>query len=476
MTTIDHVLISKTPGETRVALLGAGRLVELHVERTGRESRVGNIYLGRVEAALQGLDAAFVDLGLERAGFLALPEVRPAGMEGGGDGIGDYLKEGDAVLVQVMRDAAEEKGVKLTAHLDIPGVMLVFRPGQPGVTASRRMADAERAWLLAMTDALACEEGGFIFRTAAAGADRAAIIKEADALVARWREIEDRKGAMKVPYLMSANPGIAVCALRDFGARARRAIADDAEILARLRAFAAAEMPDLIGRIEAHKGSEPLFEAFRVEEQIDAALTPTVGLPGGGSLIISPTPALTAIDVNTGSAAHGSREETALAVNMTAAREVARQLRLRNIAGLVVVDFVPVRDEAPKRRVLDELTSAVANDPLGPHVIGHTRLGLVEMTRRRQGLSLAEILGGETTDPTEARKSPLTIALEALRGVLRESRGKGGAPMLRASPDVIAALEEQGRAAKAEAEAALGVEIRLSADHTLGQGRWDVVA
>jgi ribonuclease G len=476
MTTIDQILVSRGPGETRVALLATGRLVELHVERAGQESLVGNIYLGRIEAVLPGLDAAFVDLGLDRAGFLALPEVRPAGLEGGNDRIGDYLREGDAVLVQVTRDAAENKGVKLTTHVNLPGVMLVFRPGQPGLTASRRMGEADRARLLAMSDALAREEGGFILRTAAAGADCDAIVKEAEALVVRWRDIEDRKGAMKVPYLMSACPDIAQRMLRDFGVGARQAIVDDAETLARLRAFAVAEMPNLSGRVETYKGAEPLFEALRVEEQIDFALTPTVELPGGGSMIISHTPALTAIDVNTGGADGRSRQETAFAVNMEAAGEIARQLRLRNIAGLIVVDFVPIREEAQKRRVLDNFVWAVADDPLGPQVVGYTRLGLVEMTRRRQGLSLAEILGGTTPDAMVARKSPLTLALEALRVVLREARGRGSAPMLRASPAVIAALEGPAGAAKAEVEAALGVEIRLSPDHTLSRDCWDVVA
>jgi len=263
--------------------------------------------------------------------------------------------------------------------------------------------------------------------------------------------------------------------LRDFGAGVRRVIADDGEILARLRAFAAAEMPDSAVRIEAHKGKEPLFEAFQVEEQVEAALAPTVALPGGGSLIVSQTPALVAIDVNTGAAIAGTREETAFAVNLEAACEAARQIRLRNISGLVVVDFVPIRDEALKRRVLDELIQAAAADPLNPHVVGYTRLGLVEMTRRRQGRSLLEILAGPGADAARVEKSPLTVALEALRGVLREARGRGGAPALRASPAVIAALEGPARAAKAEAEAALGVAIALEADHTLGQGRWEVV-
>ncbi|HEX9703352.1 MAG TPA: ribonuclease E/G, partial [Rhodospirillales bacterium] len=195
----------------------------------------------------------------------------------------------------------------------------------------------------------------------------------------------------------------------------------------------------------------------------------------GGSLIISQTPALTAIDVNTGGADRGQPERTAFDVNMEAARETARQLRLRNIAGLIVVDFVSLRDEGNRRRVLEELTQACADDPLAPHVAGYTRFGLVEMTRRKQGLSLQEIIGGPSPDFHAPYKSPLSVALEALRGVLREARGTGRTPTLRARPEVIAEFDGPAGAAKAEAEAALGVAIALAADHTLGQGHWEVV-
>ena len=472
---IDQLFISRGPGETRIACLADGRLVELHVHRAGQESVVGNIYLGRVEASLDGLDAAFVDIGLDRDGFLALPEARPPGTEGGNDGIADYLLEGDKVLVQVMRDAVEDKGAKLSTHVNLAGVNLVFRPGQPGLMVSRRMTEEERTRILGMTEALARAEGGFIVRTAAATQEPDRILAEANALVARWQEIEDRKGAMKMPHLMAAGPGPAARALRDFGTEVGRVVVDDPQALAEARAFAEAEMPSLLPRIESHKGSEPMFEAFQIEEQIEAALSPTVALAGGGSLIISQTPALTAIDVNTGGADRGQPERTAFDVNMEAARETARQLRLRNIAGLIVVDFVSLRDEGNRRRVLEELTQACADDPLAPHVAGYTRFGLVEMTRRKQGLSLQEIIGGPSPDFHAPYKSPLSVALEALRSVLREARGKGRTPTLRARPEVIAEFDGTAGAAKAEAEAALGVAIALAADHTLGQGHWEVV-
>jgi len=473
---VDRVLVSKGPGETRVALLLGERLVELLVERAGYESIVGKIYLGRVEAALQGLDAAFVDIGLERAGFLALPEARPPGSEGGGDRIGDYVNEGDAVLVQAVRDPAEGKGAKLTTHINLAGVNLVFRPNQQGVTISRRIAASDRIRLETATAGLGSDEGGFIVRTAAASASPEAIQREAGALVERWTEITDRVGLVRAPCVMAAGPGTASLALRDVGAGIRQVIVDDAQVVAEVLTYCEGEIPDLVSSIDTYSGSEPLFEAHGVEEQIEAALSPTVPLAGGGSLIVSQTPALCAIDVNTGGADAGSREETALAVNIEAAQAVAHQIRLRNISGLVVIDFVPLRDDNHKRRVLDAITEAARADPLGPHVLGYTRLGLIEMTRRRHGLSLREIFGGPLPDAVPApAKSALTFALEALRSASRRRRGGTAGPSLRVSPAVAAALAGPAAAAKREAEATLGVAIAVVADQTLPDAGWEIV-
>ncbi len=472
---VDRVLIGKGPGETRVALLSGDRLIELLVARTGYESIVGKIYLGRVEAALRGLDAAFVDIGLERAGFLALPEARPPGSEGGGDRIGDYINEGDALLVQAVRDPAEGKGAKLTTHINLAGVNLVFRPRQRGVTVSRRIAASDRAGLETAIAGLGNDEGGFIVRTAAASASPAAIRREAGTLIERWTEITDRVGLVRAPCVMDAGPGTASLALRDVGVGIQKVIVDDAQVLAEVRAYCQGEIPDLVSSIETYSGPEPLFEAHGIEEQIEAALSPTVRLAGGGSLVVSQTPALCAIDVNTGGTVAGSREETAFAVNLEAAQAVAHQMRLRNISGLVVIDFVSLRDDNHKRHVLDALIEAVHADPLGPQVIGFTRLGLVEVTRRRHGLSLLEIFGGPEPDTaTTFAKSALTLALEALRGVSRRGRGGTAGPSLRCSPAVAAALAGQAAAAKREAEATLGVAIAIVADQTLPDAGWEI--
>ncbi|MDA0305001.1 MAG: Rne/Rng family ribonuclease [Proteobacteria bacterium] len=479
---IDRVLISKSPGEIRVALLEQGRLVELLVSRTGQESALGNVYLGRVEAVKKGIDAGFVDIGLGRSGFLGVAEARPAGPRNGNerDSIGDYLNEGDAVLVQVQRDPVEDKGAKLTTHVNLAGVNLVFRPEQPGVNISRRIADEnDRQRLVTVMEALAPEGSGFIVRTAAAAVEDEALEKEAEALISTWADIRKGRANARAPAALFTGPGVAICALRDLGQEVEKIITDDTDMAAEIGAFLGTDKAIL----EMHGGAEPLFDTYGLEEQTDAALSPVVELPGGGSLIISQTPALCAIDVNSGGAdggaGGGAKEKTALAVNLEAAAAAARQIRLRNISGLIVVDFVPLRDDANKRRVLETLRRAMADDPQGPHVIGHTRMGLVEVTRRRQGVSLLELLGGAGNGPGGPVKSALTWGLEALAQVLRQGRGQSVGLELRASPAVIKALKAAGGpgpAAVAVVEERLGLAITLSPDHDLADGQFDIAA
>ncbi len=478
--TADSVLISRGPGDTRVALLSAGRLKELLVAREDAVSVAGNIYLGRVEAVKKGIEAAFVDIGLGRSGFLALPEARPVGSESSGDHIADYVNEGDAVLVQVLRDAAEDKGAKLTTQVNLAGVNLVFRPGHPGVSISRRIEDeGERARLTAAIEALAPDQGGFIVRTAASGVADDALGTEVRALAQRWKDICLRRANAKAPSALSVELGPALRVLRDHGPGIERIVADDPETLNEVREYCHAELPALSTVIEAHQDKQALFEAFGVEEQIDEALSPVVALPGGGSLIISQTPALCAIDVNTGGATGGlgggSKEQTALSVDLEAAAEAARQIRLRNLSGLIVVDFVPVRDPGHKDEVLGALRAAVADDSLGPHVVGYTAMGLVEMTRRRHGPSLQEILCLDFGDRAGPSKSPLTVALAALRGVVRQGRGASAPLTLRASPAVIGALRGPAKAALKEAEQRLGLAIEAVPDQTFAAERWEIV-
>ncbi|NQV83699.1 MAG: ribonuclease E/G [Rhodospirillales bacterium] len=468
---IDQILISTSPGETRTALLSGGRLAEIWIDRVGRASLVGNMYLGRIKAVSQGLNAAFVSFGQSQDGFLSLPEARPVGKTGGR--IGDFAREGDAILVQVQRDPVEDKGAKLTTHIHLAGAFLIFRPHQVGISVSRRIVEAaERERLMGLVADLAPGNGGFVVRTQASGVEDADIEKEAAYLTARWKEIAEQAETSSAPALVFTEVEAACRALRDFGgALVEGVVIDDPETLNRVRGFCGAHLPWVLPVVSHHNGQQDLFEAFDVAEQIDAAFAPKVTLAGGGSLIISQTPALTAIDVNTG-------EQTPFEANLEAATEAARQIRLRNISGLIVIDFVPLRDDAQKRKVLAVLKGSATGDPLGLNVAGYTRMGLVEITRPRHGLSLLGVLGG--LRPKETQKSFETQALDVLRRVLYEARGGVGVT-IKAPAGVIAALTGGGGAgataalALKQAQDRLGLVIELETEHTLTDGQCDII-
>ena len=457
-----EILIDAQPGETRIALVENGRLAEVEVARRQALSAVGDIYLGRVEGVLPALDAAFVDIGLGRPGFLALPEARPHGAAGGDDGIGDYVGEGDKVLVQVQRDPFQDKGAKLTTHITLPGAVLVMTPGRPGIGVSRRIAGEEaRGRVRARIEDLAGD--GFIARTAAAEAGMEAIGRDLAALRDAWAEIVTKRASAKAPARLHGELDPVLRRLRDAGVP-ERIVIDDQGTLARVRAYAERLRPDLADRLHHHSGRAPLFEAEGIDEQIDAALDPFVALPGGGAIIIEETRALTAIDVDTGAGGSGGgREDAALRTNVEASVEIARQVRLRNLAGLLVVDFVSMRRRPHEGRVLEALRHALAPDPCSPHVIGFTRLGLVEMTRRRRRPSLARVLCGR--DPGVPLKSALTVAFDVLRAVGREARARPGAALgVTAAADVIEALEGAAGDALAAAELRLGRPLGLTPD------------
>jgi len=466
---VNHILINVAPGETRVAYLDDGRLEEFHAIRAGAESVAGNIYLGRVEGVVGNLGAAFVEIGLERSGFLALPEVRPPDSDNDNDEIGDFLNEGDAVLVQVLRDPIEDKGAKLTTRISLTGRDLIYQPGQPGVAISRRISDpGERDRLMDLVQGLAAEGDGFILRTAAAEAEPEDLKREVERLHARWDGIEQGRGQARAPARLYREAEPVFALLRDHGGGGLDAITvDDANLLSALRAFATEEMPDIGNLLEPHDGRDDLFDAFDVEDQIDEAFDPEVPLPSGGSLIISEMPALTAIDVNTGGGSGRHRVE----INRDAADEIGRQIRLRNLSGLLIIDFVSMKRDEDRDSVLVRLRRALDDDPLRPHVIGFTRLGLVEMTRRRRGPSLGEVLG-EAEPPI---RSAHTIALEALRQVLREAAAAPAAGfVLQTAPSVVEALEDVAAPARRDTESRLGSKIVLEPDSSCGPEEYDV--
>jgi len=472
---IDEILINAQPGETRIAMLEADRLVELLVSRPDSESVAGNVYLGRVERVLSGLQAAFVEVGLPRAGFLALSEARPAS-GASGDSIGDYVKEGDKVVVQVLRDAFEDKGVKLTAQVTLAGRCLIHTPGHAEIKISRRINDPEiRAnvseFLQAASAAKGADGDGFVARTAAATAGPEDLNAEIATLRRAWATIRERAAAEKAPSRLWGELDPALRVLRDEGGgNIRRIVVDDGQELTRVRSYCEAAAPGLAGKVFPHTGGTPLFVEAGVEEQIEEALSTTVPLPSGGNIIISETPALTAIDVNSGGRDGGSQEETAYRTNLEAAATAAGQIRLRNLSGLLVIDFVAMKRRNHGTEVLEALRKAVASDPGQPHVIGYTRLGLVEMTRRKRRESLSEILADPcpACSATGRAKSPVSVAFEALRAAEAEqSSWPGMALGLWAGSQVIEAFAGPVAEAHAKTEARLGRRLVLMTDETL---------
>jgi ribonuclease G len=473
----EHIYINRAPGETRIAIIENDRLSDYIISRDGRESIVGNIYQGRVTAVLDGLQAAFVEIGEERAGFLSVADLRPLGDQQREDRIANYIAEGDAILVQVLRDPEEDKGAKLTGRISLTGRDLIFAPGQSGITLSRKITgDDERQRLNDIMEEVVPEgtKGAFVLRTVAAEAELEDLEDGVKRVLERWTEIQKRQEQATPPECIEKELSPPFAIVRDYGGTDLKSIiCDEPILLGKLRKFAEDEMPDLEEAISASPEKDSLFSSLGVEEMIDAALDLVVALPSGGSIIISETPALSAIDVNTGSTSNGGREQTALMTNEEAAVEIAHQMRLRNLSGLLIVDFVSMRRRENQDAVFRKLRRSVGDDPLRPHVVGFTKLGLLEMTRRRKGPSLSEIISGNLA---VARKSPETVGLEALRGVLRESQANPAVGYkIEAAAVVIATLKGVLADTVKALEKDNGFTIKLKVEVNFGDESFQVV-
>jgi ribonuclease G len=473
----EHIYINRAPGETRIAIIENDRLSDYIISRDGRESIVGNIYQGRVTAVLDGLQAAFVEIGEERAGFLSVADLRPLGDQQREDRIANYIAEGDAILVQVLRDPEEDKGAKLTGRISLTGRDLIFAPGQSGITLSRKITgDDERQRLNDIMEEVVPEgtKGAFVLRTVAAEAELEDLEDGVKRVLERWTEIQKRQEQATPPECIEKELSPPFAIVRDYGGTDLKSIiCDEPILLGKLRKFAEDEMPDLEEAISASPEKNSLFSSLGVEEMIDAALDLVVALPSGGSIIISETPALSVIDVNTGSTSNGGREQTALMTNEEAAVEIAHQMRLRNLSGLLIVDFVSMRRRENQDAVFRKLRRSVGDDPLRPHVVGFTKLGLLEMTRRRKGPSLSEIISGNLA---VARKSPETVGLEALRGVLRESQANPAVGYkIEAAAVVIATLKGVLADTVKALEKDNGFTIKLKVEVNFGDESFQVV-
>src|SRR5436189_3040497 len=435
------------------------RIAELYIERRGARSIVGNIYKGRVDNVLAGLEAAFVDIGLEKNGFLHVDEIVLPGVEapkrgrgrggGGGRSITDLLKPGQEVVVQVVKDPLKSKGARLTMELAIPGRYLVFAPTGEGVGVSRRLEDKERDRLRKEVAKLDLRGGGAIVRTAAHGAKRKDFERELLYLEKLHHVLQKRVEETEAPAMVFQEADLSVRVVRDiFSAEFERAVVDDPKQHHRLVSFFTRTAPELVDRVELWDGSEPLFEAYGVDPVIEGVLSRRVDLPSGGYLMIDYAEALTVIDVNSGSFTGRGREarleDTITQTNLEAADEVVRQLRLRDIGGIIVIDFIDMSRARNRDAVLKTLRKALDEDRTKTYVVEISPLGLVEMTRQNVTDGVREILTKTcpTCDGEGVVLSEETVAFEVDRW-LRElalERSKPEAFLIRVHPKVAAIL------------------------------------
>ena len=455
------ILVSAERGETRVAVLesktkgGKRDVAELYIERRGRRSIVGNIYKGKVDNVLPGMEAAFVDIGLERNGFLHVDEiVLPGGEQapkrgrGSGRRINELIKPGQEILVQVVKDPLKSKGARLSMNVSIAGRYLVFAPTGSGVGVSRRLTDSERDRLRKMVDRTYKGPGGLIVRTAAHGAKKSDFVREIGYLQRLNEVLERRTETTKAPALVFQEADLSVRVLRDvFLSEFETAIIDSEKQFERVTGFFQRTAPELVGGVELYEDKKPLFEKWGIDKEIQSTLGRRVDLSSGGYLIIDYTEALTVIDVNSGSftgRGKGGLEETITRVNTEAADEAVRQLRLRDIGGIIVIDFIDMARASNRDKVLKVMRKALDADKSKSYVVEVSPLGLVEMTRQNVTDGVREILTAPcpTCEGEGVVLSAETVALDAMRRLPDIATGAKDAEalLIRVHPKVAAEL------------------------------------
>ncbi|HHW1687777.1 TPA: ribonuclease G [Pseudomonas aeruginosa] len=484
----EEILINITPMESRVAVVENGVLQEVHVERTQRRGIVGNIYKGRVVRVLPGMQAAFVDIGLERAAFIHAAEI--SNREGSAvESISALVHEGQALVVQVTKDPIGTKGARLTTHLSIPSRYLVYMPRTSHVGISLRIEDeVERERLKkVVADCVAAEgiegQGGFILRTAAEGAGEDEILADIRYLRRLWDQIAAQIQTVGAPSVIYEDLSLAIRTLRDLvNPRIEKIRIDSRENFQKITSFVEELMPEISDRLEHYTGERPIFDLYGVEDEIQKALERKVLLKSGGYLIVDPTEAMTTIDVNTGAfVGHRNLEETIFKTNLEAATAIARQLRLRNLGGIIIIDFIDfidMEDEEHRRQVLRTLEKQLERDHAKTNIIGITELGLVQMTRKRTRESLVQILC-EPCPCCQGRgmlKTAETTCYEIFREILREARAyQADSYLVLANQKVVDRLLDEESGNVADLEAFIGRTIKFQVEAMYSQEQYDVV-
>lgn len=484
-----ELLANVTPQETRVAVVENGMLQEVFIERARRRGLVGNIYKGVVSRVLPGMQAAFIDIGLDKAAFLHAADIVVAGDEekfeqnGNGDSIARLLKDGQEVLVQVIKDPLGTKGARLTTHITIPSRYLVFMPETGNVGVSQRIEqEDERQRLRNIVIAARGKDagGGFILRTAAEYASEEAIVYDLKFLQRLWSSVQER--------IATAGPGDAVHEDLPLVLRVLRDISDtdveklridSRETFQRTEKFVQQFTPELAGKLEYYPGERPIFDLYSIDDEIQKALDRKVQLKSGGHLVLDQTEAMTTIDVNTGAyVGHRNLEETIFKTNLEAAQAIVRQLRLRNLGGMIIIDFIDMQTEEHKRQVLRALEKHIERDHANCHISEISNLGLVQMTRKRTRESLEHILC-ETCPMCDGRasvKTAETVCYEIFREILREARQFDAQQLLvLAAQEVVDMLLDEESTSLAELESFIGKPIKFQVEALYNQEQFDVV-
>jgi ribonuclease G len=487
----ENLLINVTPQETRVALIFQGAVQELHIERTLSRGLVGNIYLGKVVRVLPGMQSAFIDIGLERAAFLHVADIwdaRPQGHEGNSNNvpltpIEKLLYDGQAVTVQVVKDPIGTKGARLSTQISIAGRMLVFLPQDSHIGISQRIEnEEEREALRTKVQGLMLEDekGGFIVRTMAEDASEEDLRTDIEYLRRTWSTITKLAKTKPPCSLLHQDLNLAQRVLRDFVNEETSSIqVDSRENFLMLQEFGRTYTPSVLPKLQHYTGERPLFDLYSVEEEIERALGRRVNLKSGGYLIIDQTEAMTTIDVNTGSFVAGRNfDDTIFKTNLEAALAIARQLRLRNLGGIIILDLIDMESQEHKDAVLAELNKALARDRTKLSVSTFSALGLVEVTRKRTRESLSHVL----CEPCPACsgkgqvKTARTICYEILRELLREAKQFNPREFrIMASQVVVDMFLEEESQHLAMLGDFIGKPISLQVENVFHQEQYDII-
>ncbi|PPC94419.1 MAG: ribonuclease G [Methylotenera sp.] len=479
----EEILINVTPQETRIAMMENGVVQELQIERSSSLGLVGNIYRGVVCRVLPGMQSAFVEIGLQRAAFLHAGDVLECSLGEGNRPIESVLREGQPVMVQIIKEPIGTKGARLTTQVSIAGRFLVYLPQQDHIGVSQRIEDeAERELLRARLIGLlpAEREGGYIIRTMSENASDEELLADVDYLNKTWAHIQTKSKEAPDRSLVFQDLNLAMRVLRDvLCAETERVRIDSSETYQKLVEFANLYAITALEKLVHYQGERPLFDMYSVEQEIEKAMSRKVELKSGGYLIFDQTEALTTVDVNTGSFVSGKNlSDTIFKTNLEAAQCIARQLRLRNLGGIIIIDFIDMDEDTQRSAVLEELQKAVARDRARTGINGFTPLGLVEMTRKRTRESLAHILC-EPCSTCKGRgelKTAQTVCYEILRELLREAR-QFNAKELRvlAAPKVIDMLLEEESQSLANLSDFIGKPISLQAETSYSQESFDII-